>query len=94
MKEVIIAIPRWEEHQNLEIEVRINGKNKTIKYHVEIVNLDDRQLSSDEKINVIKNKIDEFEKDWELIQISTPKDDRVSLMFRNKVPMETFAAAA
>lgn len=28
MREIVLAIPKWEEDQNLEIEVRVNGKRK------------------------------------------------------------------
>ena len=38
MREIVLSIPTLDAQQNLEIDVRINGKKKTLKYRVEIIN--------------------------------------------------------
>ena len=75
MREVVIQIPRVEAEQNIEIEVRINGKSKTIRYRVEIVDWEVEDPSSVEKIEVLKRVIMERDRNWELIQIGQPTKD-------------------
>ena len=84
MREVVLSIPTLEAEQNLEIDVRINGKKKTLKYRVEIVHWEGSEPSSEEKVTVIRHAIDEYDQDWELIQIGAPDKDKIPLMFRKK----------
>jgi len=84
MKEVVLSIPTLEAEQNLEIDVRINGKKRTLKYRVEIVHWKGSEPSSEEKVTVIRHAIDDYDQDWELIQIGAPDKDKIPLMFRKK----------
>ncbi|RLC56786.1 MAG: hypothetical protein DRH89_04895 [Candidatus Cloacimonadota bacterium] len=84
MREVVLSIPTLEAEQNLEIDVRINGKKKTLKYRVEIVHWEGSKPSSEEKVTVIRHAIDDYDQDWELIQIGAPDKDKIPLMFRKK----------
>jgi len=84
MREVVLSIPTLEAEQNLEIDVRINGKKKTLKYRVEIVHWEGSEPSSEEKVTVIRHAIDEYDQDWELIQIGAPDKEKIPLMFRKK----------
>ncbi len=84
MREVVLSIPTLEAEQNLEIDVRINGKKKTLKYRVEIVHWEGSEPSSEEKVTVIRHAIDDYDQDWELIQIGAPDKDKIPLMFRKK----------
>jgi len=84
MKEVVLSIPTLEAEQNIEIDVRINGRKKTVTYRVEIVHWEGSEPTSEEKVTVIRHAIDEYDKDWELIQIGSPEQDKIPLMFRKK----------
>ena len=84
MREVVLSIPTLEAEQNLEIDVRINGKKKTLKYRVEIVHWAGSEPSSEEKVTVIRHAIDDYDQDWELIQIGAPDKEKIPLMFRKK----------
>lgn len=84
MREVVLSIPTLEAEQNIEIDVRINGRKKTLKYRVEIVNWEGSNPDSEEKVKVIKHVIKEYDKDWELIQIGSPTQENIPLMFRRK----------
>ena len=84
MREVVLSIPTLEAEQNLEIDVRINGKKRTLKYRVEIVHWQGSEPSSEEKVTVIRHAIDDYDKDWELIQIGAPDEEKIPLMFRKK----------
>ena len=84
MREVVLQIPTLETEQNIEIDVKINGKKRTLKYRVEIVDFDESMESTEDKISVLKHVIKEHEKDWELIQIGAPIRDNIPIMFRKK----------
>jgi hypothetical protein len=85
MKEVVLQIPTLEAEQNIEIEVKINGKKRKIIYHVEIVSWDDDVDSTVDKISVLRRKIKEFDQDWDLIQIGAPTTEKIPIMFRKKL---------
>ena len=85
MREVVLQIPTLEAEQNIEIDVKINGKRRTIKYRVEIVDWEEPQPTSEEKIRVLRHVIKEYERDWDLIQIGAPVGrDSIPIMFRQK----------
>ncbi len=84
MREVVLSIPTLEAEQNLEIDVRINGKKRTLKYRVEIVHWQGSEPTSEEKVTVIRHALDDYDKDWELIQIGAPDEDKIPLMFRKR----------
>ena len=85
MREVVIQIPTLETEQNIEIDVRINGKKRTMKYRVEIVDWESDSLDSEEKVSVLKRVIKEHDRDWQLMQIGTPSADHIPVMFRKKM---------
>jgi len=84
MREVVIQIPTLETEQNIEIDVRINGKKRTMKYRVEIVDFEEEDPSSEVKVDTLRRVIKEHDKDWELIQIGAPLKDSIPVMFRKK----------
>ena len=86
MREIVILIPDIDIEQNVEIDVRINGRKKTLKYRVELINWegDDKQ----DRVTVLKHKIKDYDKDWELVEIGAPSDNEIPLMFRLKNTLE------
>ena len=53
MREVVILIPDVEPEQNVEIEVSINGKRKTIHYKVELLNWERYDVPPQDKVTVL-----------------------------------------
>jgi hypothetical protein len=84
MREVVILIPEIEPEQNVEIEVNINGKKRTIRYKVELLNWEKNDVPPNDKVTVLKHFIKEKEKDWELVEIGAPDDGNIPLMFKKK----------
>ncbi len=84
MREVVILIPEIEPEQNVEIEVNINGKKRTIRYKVELLNWESNDVPPKDKVTVLKHFIKEKEKDWELVEIGAPDDGNIPLVFRRK----------
>jgi len=84
MREVVLQIPTLESEQNIEIDVRINGKSRTMKYRVEIVDWDAEDEEILDRVSVIKRVIKEHDRDWQLIQIGIPTKKNIPIMFRKK----------
>jgi hypothetical protein len=84
MREVVIYVPTLEAEQNIDIDVKINGKKRTMHYRVEIVDWEDYGGESEDKVEVIKRVIREHDRDWELIQIGIPTKDNIPIMFRKR----------
>ena len=84
MREVVIYVPTLEAEQNIDIDVKINGKKRTLHYRVEIVDWEDYGGETEDKVDVIKRVIKEHDKDWELIQIGIPTKENIPIMFRKR----------
>ncbi len=84
MREVILQIPTLESEQNIDITVKINGKKRTMHYRVEIIDWENEEETTEEKISVLRRVIDEREKDWELIQIGAPIKNNIPITFRKR----------
>ncbi|MCJ7524510.1 MAG: hypothetical protein MUP71_04700 [Candidatus Aminicenantes bacterium] len=82
MKEVVLQIPTMEAEQNIEIEVRINGRKKTLHYRVEIVNWENTDPTSEDKVRVLRKVIREHDHDWQLVTIGSPTESNIPVMFR------------
>lgn len=85
MREVVLYIPTLEAEQNVEIEVKINGKKRRINYRVEIIAWEEKDEESVDKVSYLKKVIKEYDKNWELVQIGVPDKDKIPVMFRQKV---------
>lgn len=84
MREIVILIPEIEPEQNVEIEVSINGRRKTMQYRVELIDWEGAGVPPNDKVQIIKHKIAEYDKDWELMEIGAPNDEGIPLTFRKK----------
>lgn len=80
MREIVILIPDIDKKQNVEIDVRINGEKKTMQYRVELLSWEGSPKN--DRVTVLRHKINEYDRDWELVQIGAPTDKEIPLMFR------------
>ncbi len=84
MREVVLQIPTLEAQQNIDIDVKINGKRRTLHYRVEIIDWEDYDGETADKVEVIKKVIKDYDKNWQLIQIGIPTDKNIPIMFRKR----------
>jgi hypothetical protein len=82
MREISLSIPTLEAEQNIDIEVTINGKRRKLRYHVEIVAWEDKARPAEDKVDVLRRVIRDYDKDWQLVQIVAPIDKTIPIMFR------------
>jgi hypothetical protein len=84
MKEITLQIPVLEAEQNIEIDVRINGRRQVMKYRVEIVEFEPDSAQKNDQVALLKQVIREHDPDWQLIQIGAPLDHKIPVTFRQK----------
>lgn len=88
MKEIVILIPEIEPEQNIEIDVKINGRITSLVYRVELIRIENNIESKIDRVSVIKHYIQEYNKDWELVEIGAPLNNNIPLTFRKKMNKE------
>jgi len=84
MREIQLQIPTLEAEQNVEIEVKINGRKKRIYYRVEIIDWDSEEGTTGEQVSLLRRVIREHDRDWSLVQIGAPSHRRLPIMFKKK----------
>ncbi len=84
MREVVLQIPTLDAEQNIDIDVKINGKRRALHYRVEIVNWNDYPAEKCDRIEVIRRVIRDHGGDWQLVQIGMPSEQGIPIMFRQK----------
>ena len=92
MKDLTIPLPNFLEEQIAEVEVKINGKKRRYNFRVEsfpweeTVNDIENQDAISSKIINLRNELENYSKDWELIQIFTPRENakNIQVLFRQR----------
>ena len=59
MREIVILIPEIDVEQNVEIDVRINGRKKTLKYRVELIDWEGN--NQEDRVTILKHKIKDYD---------------------------------
>lgn len=85
MKEIVILIPEIEPEQNIEIDVKINGKLTSMIYRVELIRIEDNIESKVDRVAIIKHYIEEYNKEWELVEIGSAVKNNIPLTFRKRI---------
>ena len=84
MSELIDEIPIWGAENNIEIDVKVNGKKRTFRYRVEIVSWGTEDVETLDRVSVIKRVINEYDRDWRLFQIGVPTKKDIPIIFQKK----------
>lgn len=94
MNELCIPLPEFLEQQIAEIEVKINGRKRQYNFRVESFQWEVADESLDEeseqyfrsRIENLRNMIESYDQDWELIQIFNPEPGGkfIQVLFRQK----------
>lgn len=84
MKEICIHIPDLEPNQTVELEVRVNGKRHRIQYRVEAIDASEWKSSAEDRIDQLRAVIQDYNTDWELVQIGAEVRQVIPVMFRHR----------
>jgi len=82
MKEIALSIPTLEAEQNIDIDVRINGNNRSLRYRLEIVAWEGAARPEENRADVLRRVIKDYDRDWQLVQVGAPTDKTIPIMFR------------
>jgi len=77
---VQFTIPNVEKVANLDIHV--NGEQRSLKFRVETFDCDSQNGSSEDLVNILKNRILNYDSDWEIYHIGTPQENSIPVTFR------------
>lgn len=79
-----IEIPQLNEEQDIEVEVRVNGIKKHYNYRVEIFYWEECPYPTQDRVECIRQLINNYDKEWDLAHIGLPTDDYIPITFRKK----------
>ena len=77
---VQFTIPNVEKVANLDIHV--NGEQRSLKFRVETFDWDSNNGSSEDLVNSLRNRILNYDSDWEIYHIGTPHENSIPVTFR------------
>jgi hypothetical protein len=92
MKDLTIPLPNFLEEQIAEVEVKINGKKRRFNFRVESFPWEVTSRGSDQeevissKIKNLRKELENYSRDWELIQIFNPSENakNIQVLFRQR----------
>ncbi|RLD79579.1 MAG: hypothetical protein DRJ10_08650 [Bacteroidetes bacterium] len=95
MREINIPLPNISDDEQVEIEVSVDDRKRKYYFRLESIpweankknkKNDKSELSSSERIGILKKAIENYDKSWELIQIFAPleKSLNIHILYRKK----------
>jgi len=94
MREINIPLPKINDNENVEIEVSVGKREQKHFYRLESIPWETneksktvkKELNSSERIERLKKAIENYDKNWELIQIFAPleKSLNIHILYRRK----------
>jgi hypothetical protein len=84
MSAIAIQIPQINGEQEIEVEIKVNGKKMSYNYRVEVFHWADCDNPSDDRVDCIRQILTKYDANWELYTIGMPTDQLVPITFRKK----------
>lgn len=81
MSVINIQLPAIEGDQQIEVDVKINGRKRKMHYRVEIFAWEDC-IQEENRAECLRDIISKYEKGWQLINIGSPTETHIPLMFK------------
>lgn len=79
---VQFTVPNVENVVNLDVHV--NGEKRNMKFRVETFEWNAENGSSENLVSILRDRIMNYDSEWELYHIGTPHEDRIPVTFRFK----------
>ena len=77
---VQFTIPNVKKVANLE--VKVNGEQRNMSFRVVNFDWNAETGSSEELVTLLRDQIDDYDRDWELYHIGTPREHQIPVTFR------------
>jgi len=82
MSTVAIQLPPVHTESYVDVDLTVNGKKQRFKYRVEIFKWADWCAPTEPKAEGIRRMINNYDPSWQLVEIGSPTETTVPLMFR------------
>lgn len=82
MATVSIELPPVEADKTVEVEVRVNGRRSFMSYRLEVFNWGEWRRPRERRADCLKRIISSYDRGWQLMQIGTPTEQIIPIMFR------------
>jgi hypothetical protein len=82
MATVSIELPPVEAENTVEVEVRVNGKKSLLSYRLEVFHWGEWCRPQERRADCLKRIINTYDGQWQLMQIGTPTEQIIPIMFR------------
>ncbi len=79
-----IDIPQLNEEQDIEVDVRVNGVKSHYQYRVEIFHWDDCPYPTEDRVECIRQLVNNYDKSWNLVHIGLPTEFYIPITFKRK----------
>ena len=79
---VQFTVPNVEKVVNLD--VMVNGEKRNMKFRVEAFDWDAHNGSSSDLVAQLRDRIENYDHDWELYHIGTPSEGKIPITFKHK----------
>lgn len=66
------------------MDVSVNGERRNMKFRVEAFPYDSAVRGTTDLVEFLREKIENYDDDWELYHIGTPHDETIPVTFRHK----------
>ncbi len=83
MLQLAIPIPNIKGKQDIEIEMTVNGQRQKMHFVVEVYRWDECTTDSDNRIECIKQLVNDYGNEWMIYHIGMPTEEYVPLTFVN-----------
>lgn len=77
---VQFTVPNVEEVVNLDVHV--NGERRNMKFRVETFDWNADTGSSEDLVTLLRERIQNYDSEWEIYHIGTPWEDKIPVTFR------------
>jgi hypothetical protein len=82
MPSISIQLPAVDADQQIEVEVKINGRKRTYNYRVEIFAWEQCEEPPALRAQCLQRLIKGYDQNWQLIQIGAPTEKNIPVMFK------------
>ncbi len=83
MSQICINVPTFRTNHTIGLEVTLDGKKHVMNYRVEAIEWPEH-LSPEERIEVLRTYIRNYEEGWELVNIGPAGDGVIPMTFRER----------
>ncbi|MEQ9442280.1 MAG: hypothetical protein RIG62_24780 [Cyclobacteriaceae bacterium] len=88
MGSIAIPLPTAHGHQDIEVDIRVNGELQSQNYRVEVFYWKDCQVRRGDaryhRAECIREILNNYDKNWQLYYIGMPTEDYVPITFMQR----------